>query len=86
MIISAYRAWRRAERQFVKTLHAQPPVDFSPEGLARHDCHIAVVDTARRIANRRQAEFLAACASLGISHMEWLASRLDRRIARRPAV
>ena len=81
MFIAAYRAWRRAERQFIKILHSQPEIDFSPEGLARHDCHLAVVDTARRIANRRQAEFMAACASLGLCPMEWLASRIARRSA-----
>lgn len=86
MFIAAYRAWRRAERQFVKVLHAQPPVDFSAEGMARQDCHLAIVDTARRIASRRQAEFIAACASLGLCPVDWLASRLDRRIARRSAV
>ena len=86
MFIAAYRAWRRAERQFVKVLHAQPAVDFGPAGLARHDCHLAIVDTARRIAIRRQAEFAAACASLGLCPADWLASRIERRIARRSAV
>ena len=86
MFIAAYRAWRRAERQFIKVLHAQPEVDFSPAGLARHDCHLAIVDTARRIAIRRQAEFAAACASLGLCPIEWLSARIERRIARRSAV
>ena len=81
MFIAAYRAWRRAERQFIKILHAQPEIDFSPEGLARHDCHLAIVDTARRIANRKQAEFIAACAGLGVCHMEWLSARIERRSA-----